>query len=287
RVSGSARSGAPRARRAACARGDARRTPDHLRAPAQCAVAPRPGGRERRRPEPARLVPVVQALAARVGPVDARELVARAALSSGHRAVEARSLRLSVRAALRAARRVRLPHPDSHDDAAGARRWIRGGAPRRRRFLHRDALLGSRRAHEGDPAASPRSRRGAARRTVRAGRGALRMTRAVYDDAYARKYRSHDDELDASRPYHDLVAWLQDVSRRFGGPFDALDLGCGTGRYFWAVTGARTLTGVDRSAPMLAEAAAPVHADRITARAVALVAGDLPTVEFAVGAFDL
>lgn len=113
------------------------------------------------------------------------------------------------------------------------------------------------------------------------------MTRAVYDDAYARKYRSHDDELDASRPYHDLVAWLQDVSRRFGGPFDALDLGCGTGRYFWAVTGARTLTGVDRSAPMLAEAAAPVHADRITARAVALVAGDLPTVEFAVGAFDL
>ena len=113
------------------------------------------------------------------------------------------------------------------------------------------------------------------------------MSHAIYDAAYARKYRDHDDALGASRPYHDLVAWLQDVSRRFEAPFDALDLGCGTGRYFWAVTGARALTGIDPSAAMLAEAASPVHADRITAGRIALVSGDVLTVEFAPRAFDL
>jgi SAM-dependent methyltransferase len=113
------------------------------------------------------------------------------------------------------------------------------------------------------------------------------MSRALYDDAaYARKYRDHDDTLDTSRPYRDLVAWLQDASRRFDAPFDALDLGCGTGRYFWALPGARSVTGVDRSAPMLAKAASPVHADLIAARRVALVRGDLSTIEFSAGAFD-
>ena len=113
------------------------------------------------------------------------------------------------------------------------------------------------------------------------------MSRALYDDAYARKYRDHDDTLDTSRPYCDLVAWLQDASRRFEAPFDALDLGCGTGRYFWALPGARSVTGVDRSAPMLEKAASPVHADRITAERVTLVRGDLSTIEFSPGAFDL
>ena len=112
------------------------------------------------------------------------------------------------------------------------------------------------------------------------------MSRALYDDAYAQKYRDHDDTLDTSRPYGDLVAWLQDASRRFDAPFDALDLGCGTGRYFWALSGARSVTGVDRSAPMLEKAASPVHVDRITAR-VTLVRGDLSTIEFSPGAFDL
>jgi len=113
------------------------------------------------------------------------------------------------------------------------------------------------------------------------------VSQAVYDESYARRYRVHDDELETSRPYRDLVEWLQGVSARCPAGFDALDLGCGTGRYFWAVTGAGALTGVDPSAPMLAEASSPVHADRITARRVALVNRDVSTAEFEAGSFDL
>ena len=69
--------------------------------------------------------------------------------------------------------------------------------------------------------------------------------------------------------------------------FDALDLGCGTGRYFWAPGGVRELTGLDESAPMLEQAAHPVHADRITAERVALIHGDLAQHEFPAGSFDL
>ena len=67
------------------------------------------------------------------------------------------------------------------------------------------------------------------------------------------------------------------ASRR---PFDALDLGCGTGRYFCALHGVRTLVGLDASAAMLAQARHPLHEDRIAAGGVTLVQGDLLGYDF-------
>lgn len=113
------------------------------------------------------------------------------------------------------------------------------------------------------------------------------MSGALYDEDYARRYREHDNELDACRPYEELVAWLRDISTRMRPGFDALDLGCGTGRYFWALSGVRGLTGLDESAPMLEQAAAPVHADRIDAQRVTLVQGNLVEHDFAPESFDL
>lgn len=113
------------------------------------------------------------------------------------------------------------------------------------------------------------------------------MSHALYDEHYARRYREHDNQLDGSRPYEELVAWLRDIAARMPPAFDALDLGCGTGRYFWAVGGVRELTGLDESAAMLEQAAAPVHADRIAARRVSLVHGDLAQHELAPASFDL
>ena len=76
----------------------------------------------------------------------------------------------------------------------------------------------------------------------------------MYDEGYARRYRAHDEQLPASPPSQELARWLRDVCQRFAGPIDALDLGCGTGRYFWALTGVQTLQCVDASAAMLAQA---------------------------------
>ena len=73
---------------------------------------------QRRRAQPARVVPVVSPVDASVGAAHARQLVARSPLSRGDRPRERRSHDLSARAALPASRRVRLSQPDSGHDAS-------------------------------------------------------------------------------------------------------------------------------------------------------------------------
>jgi SAM-dependent methyltransferase len=110
---------------------------------------------------------------------------------------------------------------------------------------------------------------------------------ALYDADYARKYRTRDEELDGLGTYHDLVRWIGGVCDRFDRPIDVLDLGCGTGRYFWGLRNVNTLTGIDASAPMLEQAAHPTHAAEITARQISLIKGDLNTHAFPERSFDL
>jgi SAM-dependent methyltransferase len=110
---------------------------------------------------------------------------------------------------------------------------------------------------------------------------------SLYDRAYATRYRAHDDEFEASAACRDLAGWLNGVCALFAPPIDVLDLGCGTGRYFWAVSGAGSLSGLDASPAMLEEARQPYHADRIAASSVALIQGDLLTHSFEAARFDL
>lgn len=110
---------------------------------------------------------------------------------------------------------------------------------------------------------------------------------ALYDHGYAERYRAHDDTLTDSGPYLGFVAWLQRVCRQFSAPIDALELGCGTGRYFSALIGVRSITGIDASADMLEMAKTPYRADQITAERVTLIHGDLVTHHFADASFDL
>lgn len=109
----------------------------------------------------------------------------------------------------------------------------------------------------------------------------------LYETDYARKYREHDDQLGRVDAYHAFCAWLQDICRRFSAPIDVLDLGCGTGRYFSALTNVNRLVGLDASAAMLAEAAHPVASNRISAGSIELVEGDALTFEFPSESFDL
>jgi SAM-dependent methyltransferase len=109
---------------------------------------------------------------------------------------------------------------------------------------------------------------------------------SLYDPSYARRYRAHDDEFLASEPCRRFAEWLQQARAALPAAIDALDLGCGTGRYFWALTGVRELVGIDASAAMLAEARHPFNEDRITAERVTLVEADLFAHDFEPGRFD-
>lgn len=110
---------------------------------------------------------------------------------------------------------------------------------------------------------------------------------ALYDAAYARKYRERDDQLQQVASNQQLIDWLGQVCDRFAQPIDVLDLGCGTGRYFWGLRNVKTLVGLDASKPMLAEARHPIHADLVAAMSVSLVHGDLASHEFAPASLDL
>jgi ubiquinone/menaquinone biosynthesis C-methylase UbiE len=110
---------------------------------------------------------------------------------------------------------------------------------------------------------------------------------SLYDERYARRYRDRDDELQAVQSNQALIDWLGSVCDRFDRPIDVLDLGCGTGRYFWGVRRAATLTGLDASAPMLEQARHPIHAERLAAVPITLIHGDVMRHTFPERSFDL
>ena len=110
---------------------------------------------------------------------------------------------------------------------------------------------------------------------------------SLYDPAYAKRYRAHDDEFQASGPCREFAEWLGGVCARFTPPIDVLDLGCGTGRYFWALTGVGSLVGLDASAAMLEEARHPYNAGAIAVPSLSLIQGDLLTHRFEPERFDL
>ena len=110
---------------------------------------------------------------------------------------------------------------------------------------------------------------------------------SLYDRTYARRYRDRDEELQTVQSNQALIDWLGSVCDRFDHPIDVLDLGCGTGRYFWGLRRVATLTGLDASAPMLDEARHPIHADRLPVVPISLIHGDVMSHAFPSGSFDL
>ena len=115
-----------------------------------------------------------------------------------------------------------------------------------------------------------------------------RVMSALYDAAYARRYRARDEELARWGRITRSSQWLGEVCDRFDRPIDVLDLGCGTGRYFWGLRNVNTLVGLDASEPMLAEAAHPTRGRRHQRAAASRSSRAIcATHQFRDGSFDL
>lgn len=110
---------------------------------------------------------------------------------------------------------------------------------------------------------------------------------SLYDAAYARRYRDRDDALQVAKSNQELIDWLGGVCDRFDHPIRVLDLGCGTGRYFWGLRRLETLCGLDASAAMLDEARHPLQAERLAGIPITLLEGDVMTHPFVPESFDL
>jgi SAM-dependent methyltransferase len=108
----------------------------------------------------------------------------------------------------------------------------------------------------------------------------------LYNEAYALRYRAHDDALQGGQAAG-FGEWLRGLCGRFDGPIDVLDLGCGTGRYFHALERVQRLVGIDVSRAMLDQARCPVGEVAIPPGSLTLVEGDFLQHEFEAGQFDL
>ncbi len=110
---------------------------------------------------------------------------------------------------------------------------------------------------------------------------------ALYTDAYAERYRAHDETLEKHQPIAWLGEWLRGVCGRFNGPIDALDLGCGTGRYFQNLAGVRRLVGIDVSSAMLERARQPAGELATAPGWLTLIEADFLRQDFEPCEFDL
>jgi ubiquinone/menaquinone biosynthesis C-methylase UbiE len=101
------------------------------------------------------------------------------------------------------------------------------------------------------------------------------------------QYRN-DDEIEVTTAnHHRICATLQRICTSFQHPIKALDVGCGTGRYFHCLTNVDELTGVDISEEMLQAAERdPVRKDSITVQNIKLIRGNAYLTAFAPESFD-
>jgi SAM-dependent methyltransferase len=78
------------------------------------------------------------------------------------------------------------------------------------------------------------------------------------------QYR-RDDEIEVTTENHRRIrATLASLCNSFPHPIRALDVGCGTGRYFYCLKNTRELTGIDITDEMLRAAENPVHSEQIS-----------------------
>jgi ubiquinone/menaquinone biosynthesis C-methylase UbiE len=110
--------------------------------------------------------------------------------------------------------------------------------------------------------------------------------KASYRDVAA-KYRS-DDEIEVTTEHHrHLRGILTTLSSSFGRPINVLDVGCGTGRYFYCLKNAASLLGLDISEEMLKIADNPVRRGDISAKRIELRCKNAHLSSFPAESFDL
>src|SRR5262245_44089991 len=100
------------------------------------------------------------------------------------------------------------------------------------------------------------------------------------------KYRN-DDEIEVMTENHrHFSRMLKNLTRSFHHPISALDVGCGTGRYFHCLENVKLLLGIDISPDMLKLAEFPVRHSEITVRETRLLCRNIYLTPFPVASFN-
>jgi SAM-dependent methyltransferase len=113
-----------------------------------------------------------------------------------------------------------------------------------------------------------------------------RSIRSSYSPSAA-KYRS-DDEIEIRTENHRHPrAILSGLCLSFGRSINVMDVGCGTGRYFYCLKNVNRLVGLDITEEMLKMARNPVRREAISIGKIELRCGNAFTADFPSQSFDL
>ena len=102
---------------------------------------------------------------------------------------------------------------------------------------------------------------------------------SIYDKKGSYNYRKGDEISKQSPNLIHRCEILKKLSISFNHKITALDLGCGTGRYFYCLQNTKNLTAVDISQYMLECARNPINREKISIDHINLICGDILNLE--------
>lgn len=114
-----------------------------------------------------------------------------------------------------------------------------------------------------------------------------RRVQADYNLETAYIYRMNDERDIATPASREVISHLEYLCGLFEHRINALDVGCGTGRFFHALRGVDELTGIDLSKEMLSTAENPIYANKLDAQDIKLIHGDFVTEKLPRNGYDL
>jgi len=105
--------------------------------------------------------------------------------------------------------------------------------------------------------------------------------KALYDLSHSKNYRSIDELQVNSDSHKHYCSILKKITLGFQHKISVLDLGCGTGRYFYCLKNVERLVGIDISPFMLQYARNPLKKEKIEVNTlIFLICADIFEVDF-------
>ena len=114
-----------------------------------------------------------------------------------------------------------------------------------------------------------------------------RRLKAGYNLETAYIYRLNDERDVTTPASREVIAHLNHLCSQFEHKINALDVGCGTGRFFHALRGVDELTGIDLSKDMLSAAKNPIHGTMLDIQNIKLIQGDFISAQLPRNGYDL
>ncbi|KZY73642.1 hypothetical protein A3742_12855 [Oleiphilus sp. HI0071] len=103
----------------------------------------------------------------------------------------------------------------------------------------------------------------------------------------ARLYRLSDETEIKATANQEVASHLEHLCSQFAHNINALDVGCGTGRFFHALKGVDELTGIDPSKEMLLAAKHPLHGAKLDVQNIKLTEGVVDSAKLLRNGYDL